>query len=137
MVGVDFELPAQSRGFGIERKVNIEDLPTAVGAPSYRPPSPPIDASPPTPSRGMVHHHPRLPTPAEVDGSVDDSGSDSAVGDEGMGIEVDAAETLAVDLDLDANETTNAMMSSGCHATDCSAVDDRQRESDLDKVLQR
>ncbi len=134
MAGVDFEPPARSHCFGIEREVDAENLATAFNAPSHRLPSPLLVASPPTPSRGIAHHHRHPPTPVEVDGNVDDPGSNGAVGDNSAGDEDDAAEFVAVNLDSEADGTTNATLSPGRRARDRSAVDDRRRKSDVDEV---
>jgi hypothetical protein len=134
VAGVDFEPPARSRCFGDECKVDAEDLVTAFNAPSHRPPSPPVEASPSKLSRGIAHHHHHRhpPTPAEVDGNLDDPGFDGAVGDDSAGDEDNAGEFVVVDLDSEADGTTNATLSPGCRARDRSAIDDRQRESDVD-----
>lgn len=116
VASIDFESPALSCGYGGEREVNADDLGTrdvVVDAPPLRPPSPPIDALPSTPSRGA---HLRLPsTPVEVGGDVDDAGADGGVDDDDVCDEDDAGEFVAVELD-------SATMSPGRRATDRAAV---------------
>jgi hypothetical protein len=134
VAGVDFESPARLRCFSVKREVDAVDLATAFNAPSHRPLSPPIEALPSTPSCGIVHHHRHPPTPAEVDGNVDDPGSDGAIGNDSASDEDDTGEFVAVDLDLEADGMTNVTLSPGRRARDRSAVDNRRRESDVDEV---
>ncbi len=97
VASINFEPPVQSCGFGSEREVNAEDLrnrDVVVDAPSPRPP--PMDALPSTPSGGG--HNCCPPTPAEVDGDVEDAGANSAVKDDNVGSEGNAGEFLAMEL---------------------------------------
>jgi hypothetical protein len=110
---VNFKLPAQLRCFGDEHKVDAEDFMTAFNTPSHHPPSPPVEALPSTLLRGIAHHHRHPPMPAEVDRNVDDPGS-SAVSNDSAGNK-DAGEFVVVDLDLEADRMTNAILSPGCH----------------------
>ncbi len=61
--------------------------------------------------------------PAEVDGNVDDPGSNGTIGDDSAGNKDNMGEFVAVDLNLEANGMMITMLSPGCCARDCSAVD--------------
>ncbi len=85
VAGVDFKPPVQSCCFGDKHEVDAEDLATAFTAPSHCPLSPPVEVSPSTPLHGIAHHHHHPPMPAEVDGNVENPGSNGTVGDDSAG----------------------------------------------------
>jgi hypothetical protein len=134
VAGVNFKPPAQSRCFGNECKVVAEDLAMAFNTPSHHPPSPPVKVFPSTLSRGIAHDHRHPLTLAEVDGNVDNPGSDGAISDDSAGEEDNASEFVAVDLDSEADGMTNATLSPGRHVRDRSEVDNQQRKSNVEEV---
>ncbi len=74
--------------------------------------------------------------PAEVDGNVDNLGSNGAVGNNAAGNNQQRRRRQVCFLDLDSeyDGTMNAAMSPGCYARDRSAVGNQQHKSNVNKV---